>query len=350
MSRWRRRTLVAAALLAIVCAIVFEALTHVGRGWLEGEPFYRGRPASYWAAEIECWTSTDPDWLRIQTYVRRPASPRWLGGLLPQPQWPGLLDGDRDGLAVLQALSNHPSAEVRDWARIGIERLDNAERGPVKINHPSVILTAQLFEVDEALYSKVAEQKWVSMDEWAKFEQISLDGSEKQKAEESLFELVAKEKPLRPAEEIKIDDGKEATLLSLTDEIQCLPSPMQRRTGQTEPQKVSVGLVLDTHVQVTADARFVRLQLTEKSREIEGIDRVPVMLDSSGTETAAEIACVKEATFSIPRTIPDGGTLLLRVQHRPEATRKKNRWLVLEIVPRIYIEEEERNRKRGHGR
>ena len=150
MKRWSRRTLVTAALLAIVCAIVFEAVTDVGRGWLGGEPFYRGRPASYWAAEIECWTSTDPDW-RTQTYVRRSVSPRWLGRLLPQPQWPGLLDGDRDGLAVLQALSNHPSAEVRDWARIGLERLDTAERGPVKIKHPSVILTARLFEADEAL-------------------------------------------------------------------------------------------------------------------------------------------------------------------------------------------------------
>jgi hypothetical protein len=341
MKRWSRRTLVAAALLAIVCAIVFEAATHVGRGWLGGEPFYRGRPASYWAAEIGCWTSTDPDW-RTQTYVRRPVAPRCLGGLLPQPQWPGLLDGDRDGLAVLQALSNHPSAEVRDWARVGLERLDNAERGPVKVKHPSVILTARLFEVDEALYGKVAEQKWVSMDEWARFEQVSLQGPEKQKAEESLFDLVAKEKPLRPAKEIEIADGKAATLLSLTDEVHCLPSPIQLRTCQREPQTVDVGLVLDAQVQVSWDRRFVRLKLTEKSREVEGIDRVPVMLDPGGKEIAAEIACVKEATFSTPRTIPDGGTLLLPVQHRPEATRKKNRWLVLEIVTRIYIEEEER--------
>ena len=341
MNSWGRRTLVAAALLALVCAIVFEAVTHVGRGWWGGEPFYRGWPASYWAAEIESWTSTDPDW-RTQTYVRRPVSPRWLGGLLPKPQWPSLLDGDRDGLAVLQALSNHPSAEVRDWARVGIERLDNAERGPVKIKHPSVILTAQLFEVDETLYSKVAQQKWLSMDEWEKLERIFLHGPEKQIAGESLFDLVAKEKPLRPAKEIEIDDGKEAMLLSLTDEVHCLPSPIQLRTGQREPQAVNVGLVLDAQVQVSWDRRFVRLKLTEKSREVEGIDRVPVMLDPSGKETAAEIACVKEATFSIPRTIPDGGTLLLPVQHRPEATRKKNRWLVLEIVTRIYIEEEER--------
>src|SRR5262245_35050087 len=143
VSRRTSRTLLAAALLAIVCAIVFEAVTHVGRGWLACEPFYGGRPASYWAAELECWTSTDPDW-RTQTYVRRSVSPRWLANLFPQPQWPGLLDGDRDGLAVLQALSNHSSAEVRDWARIGIERLDNTERGSIKIKHPTVILTAQL--------------------------------------------------------------------------------------------------------------------------------------------------------------------------------------------------------------
>jgi hypothetical protein len=44
-----------------------------------------------------------------------------------------LLNGDPDGLPVLQELRSHPNEKVRDWARVGIERIHkNTERGPHK--------------------------------------------------------------------------------------------------------------------------------------------------------------------------------------------------------------------------
>ena len=44
MKRWLRYTGIVALFLALAFAIVFEATTHVARGWVRGEAFYEGRP------------------------------------------------------------------------------------------------------------------------------------------------------------------------------------------------------------------------------------------------------------------------------------------------------------------
>jgi hypothetical protein len=70
MKRRLWRIVIAGALLVIGGTILFESVTGVGRGWWNGEPFYAGRPASYWANEIERWETQHPDW-EMQTYTRR---------------------------------------------------------------------------------------------------------------------------------------------------------------------------------------------------------------------------------------------------------------------------------------
>lgn len=129
----KRWTLPAAgALVGIALAVYFEP-THCVRGWLWGEAFFHGRPTSYWAEEIEQreYTETIQFGSPWEVYRRRPRWPEWAWRFFPeqQAQWPGLLDGDAEGLAVLQELRNHPSEEVREWAEIGINRLTNQERG-----------------------------------------------------------------------------------------------------------------------------------------------------------------------------------------------------------------------------
>jgi hypothetical protein len=126
------------AIATVALAAYFEP-THCVRGWLRGEAFYQGRPTSYWAEEIQRWEY----WFRIlegdgagtKYYARRPSWPQPLVPYLPEQEaaWPTLLDGDVAGLAVLQELQTHPSEEVRDWARVGIERTRNKQRGPWKV-------------------------------------------------------------------------------------------------------------------------------------------------------------------------------------------------------------------------
>ena len=60
-------------------------------------------------------------------------------------------------------------------------------------------------------------------------------------------------------------------------------------------------------VQLTPDRRFVHVNFVEETREVEGIEKVKVVVDLvTGKEAAAEIVSLKESTLSKIRYIPDG--------------------------------------------
>jgi hypothetical protein len=348
MGRRLRRGLIAAALLSIAWGVFFETVTRVGRGWLAGEPFYSGRPASYWACEIEKWETQDPEWRTVRTYTRPSGYPRWMQRFLPEAQWPRLLDGDPEGLAVLQSLRKHPSIDIQDWAHIGVERLKNDERGPYKFTPLDVVFTAELFEVDEDFYKRVTKAaKWHSLAECEQMESVFLTPTEIKPARESLFNLLDRQKLLTSVTDKKIKDGADAVLLSSVKTTTCLPSAAQVRKGNKEPQVIEEGLAIHVQGQVTFDKRYVRLKFVEKGTELEGIDKITVVLDDKGSEGTGAVAAVKESVFSIARNVPDGGSILLPLQYRPASAKEKGRWLVVRVQPRIYMEEEERRIQAG---
>jgi hypothetical protein len=201
-----------------------------------------------------------------------------------------------------------------------------------------VIMKARLYEVDEAFHNKVAKAKWLSK---ADLEELEI----KPPAGDPLFALLAKQKPFLAGKEINIDPGKEGVLLAAIKPINCLPTPDQLRQGKKGPQTIDEGFTLIAQVHISADRRFVRARFLEKSLEIEGIEKVKVVVDDKGTEAVGESVSAQEASFSQARYIPDGGSILLSLRSRPPAVRKNERWLVAEITPRIYIEEEERARR-----
>src|ERR1019366_7855340 len=55
MKKWLRRILIAALLVGLILVCLYEAATHVGRGWLRGEAFFDGRPTSYWRYQVDQW-------------------------------------------------------------------------------------------------------------------------------------------------------------------------------------------------------------------------------------------------------------------------------------------------------
>jgi hypothetical protein len=202
-----------------------------------------------------------------------------------------------------------------------------------------VIMKARLYEVDEAFHNKLAKAKWLSK---ADLEELET----KPPGDSPLFALLAKEKPFLAGKEVNIDPDKEGVLLTATKPINCLPTPDQLRQGKKGPQTIHEGFTLSAQVHLSADRRFVRAKFLEKSLEIEGIEKVKVVVDlKEGTEAVGEFVFAKEASFSQARYIPDGGSILLPLHYRPRAVKNSDRWLVAEITPRIYIEEEERTRR-----
>lgn len=205
----------------------------------------------------------------------------------------------------------------------------------------SVILQARLYEVDEDFHKKLTSLKRRSLDEE---EKLFLDG--KKTDADEVFALLAKQTRVQAGDEVKTDNGLAATLLSKQQAVICLPRPDHLRTAK-EPQTILEGIVFRGEVTVSADRRVVRVRLTEKATDIVEIRKVKVLVDNDGKEEDAEIAFVKESGQTQALECADGGSVLALVQHRPKALRDRNRWYVLSITTRIFMEEEERNVRLG---
>lgn len=221
------------------------------------------------------------------------------------------------------------------------------EVGPQPVDM-HVIVQASLYEVDESIHRKLAKAKRLTKEDFEKLERIFLgiDPPLKQPDEaEALLKRLARQKPLVTGKDIYIDIGQQAILLSWKKTKRCLPSPEQLRKGDSGPQIVQEDMSLRIQVQVSADRRFVRARLTEKSVAIEDVEKVDAF-DANGNEVKAEIAFLKELTLSQTRDLPDGGSFLLPLQFRSGNARDGKR-LVAVIVPYIYIEEEERLIRQG---
>jgi hypothetical protein len=221
----------------------------------------------------------------------------------------------------------------------GAQPKPDTDPKPNKSSEIYVIMKARLYEVDETFHNKLAKAKGLSREELEELEA-------KPPVDRPLFALLEKLTPILTGKETNIDLGKEGVFLTQSKSINCLPTPDQLRQGKKDQQTIDEGFTLSVQVHLSADRRFVRAGFQEKSLEIDAIEKVTVVVDpKEGTEAKGEFVFTKEASVSQTRYIPDGGSILLPLHFRPRAVRNNDRWLVAEITPRIYIEEEERARR-----
>lgn len=203
-----------------------------------------------------------------------------------------------------------------------------------------VTVKTRLYEVNAAFRNRLAKAKWLSKADLEELES-------KPPVNDPLFAKLAKQKPSRVGKVIDIDPGKTGMLLTVTKPGKYLPTPEQLRQGNRDPQTIHEGFTLNVQVHVSADRRFVRARLQEKNLEIEGIEQIRLLVDNQGNQIVGERISTKEVSVSQTRTIPDGASILLLLNYRSAELRKSNHWWVVEITPRIYIEEEERIRRGG---
>jgi len=203
-----------------------------------------------------------------------------------------------------------------------------------------VVAKAELYEVDDAFYGKLKAAKRLSRQDLEESETKFLAGVPQPR--DPLFETLTKQKPVLAGDEIKVDSGFEATLLSRHQAITCLPNRAQIYKGDKSPQAVLTGVSFLGGMHISSDRRYVRIRLTEKAVDLQQIDRMKVTEDKAGNDVNVETPLLKETTHTQVLNIPDGGTILVAVHERPPALLDKSRWWVLSITPRIYIEEEEK--------
>ena len=248
--------------------------------------------------------------------------------------------------ALLSATDTSETIEVLNGTRL-VVRANAAQHAEIPAMlqairiHGDVLVAVKtrLYEVGAAFYTTVSKARRLTQEELAEVEGNLIVGNPPK--DESLFKRLEKQTLILDGEEVAIDNGQQAALLSRHRAVRCLPSPDQVRRGEKDRQTVLEGISFLGGVQVTYDRRFVRIKLTEKATELQRIEKVKVW-DTTGKEVEAELPILDETIHSRAFIIPDSGSVLVPVHFRPPSLRAKDRWWVLSITPRIVIEEEER--------
>jgi hypothetical protein len=196
-----------------------------------------------------------------------------------------------------------------------------------------VSVKARLYEVDHALYRKVAGARRLSLNDLEKLEQQFLAGPAPKG--ESLWKLVGAQKAVLTGDEVTMDNGREAAVLS---RHRAFLFPAPRQAGG--PPAVLEGVAFLAAARVTSDGRYAWLRLTEKAAEVKGVSRTGVP-GQKGREARADAPLLDRDVYAQDLVIPDGGSALVPVRYRPPSARARDRWWVLDVTPRIRIEEEE---------
>jgi hypothetical protein len=202
----------------------------------------------------------------------------------------------------------------------------------------AIVLNTRLLEVDAASYKKVAAVKRIYGRDCEQEERRFTEG--KAAKPDPLWEELEKQKPLLQGQEVKLDSGQEALVLSWQKAGTCLPAPAETRKPDDPRQSFLEGVSFAAAMRISPDRRYVRLTLTEKAVELRGLSKVQAVLAKG--ELDSEVPVLDETVHLQALEIPDGGTLHVPVHYRSAWAKAKNRWWVLSITPRIYIEEEER--------
>jgi hypothetical protein len=107
------------------------------------------------------------------------------------------------------------------------------------------------------------------------------------------------------------------------------------------------GMTFETGVNVTADRRLVDVKLAQHTRELIDIGKELVADPATGDDVNVDVPRFLALSTSMTLRAEDGQPIVVPVHYRPPGVGNKERLLILLVRPVIYIEEEERIRKKG---
>jgi hypothetical protein len=201
----------------------------------------------------------------------------------------------------------------------------------------TVIVRADLYEVDEAFYRKRIEADLADPVAARRFGSL---------IKEKVVDRLRMRASLVQTSRTTMRNGQTGRLVSMRHAFTYLARPRQ---GEPKDEDYAVdfhGVVFGAKVGVSADRRFVSLRLTEQVRELLEIGKKNVVDPATGDEATVKAPSFAEASRTRTVEVGDGLRVVVPVRMRLRGTEKKGRMLVLLVHPVIRIEEEERERRR----
>jgi hypothetical protein len=168
---------------------------------------------------------------------------------------------------------------------------------------------------------------------------------------DKLEKAVRKHSTLVKSGEVRIANGRAATFFSLRKAFSYLAVPPKVAKAPEDVYRVGfTGLSMKARAVVSADRRYVTLQITQTTTDLLAIRKQPLGTGARGKQGTVEVPHLDETTSAKAVTVGDGGDVLVPVHARHSRARGKGKVLVVVVRPTIYIKEEEEERKRLNGK
>jgi hypothetical protein len=234
---------------------------------------------------------------------------------------------DKTGDSTLEEVNGSRLVIITDAAHHAeIKELLAAARRRIDLR---VDFKSELYEIERKVYEK-------------EFKDKLKDGKAAVVEEKVVEELHTRGSRLKDAT-AHAGDSETATIFSLRRAFTYIrkpaapPTPAVRGSGLT-------GLRVSATVSVTADRRFVRLKCANRTTELVAIKKRTVTNPDDGSEVETEVPDLTESSATFNITIGDGGPILVPVTLADGNDRERVRLLL--VRPTIYIEEEEKERRK----
>ena len=194
----------------------------------------------------------------------------------------------------------------------------------------AVNIHGELIEIDRAYFEKQIKPKLAKEPE-GKRDRLLLD----QGAAAAIHKKAVEAK----TNDRRIGNGKSALYLSQRTAF----------TYQDKGKKVSVGyhgVVLRISVQVSADRRFIRMNLTQSVTELIEINKIQLPAKPGEEPITVETPNLRKTETTVTAEIDDGLWVLLPLSYTRRGDTAKKTVLLALVQPTIYIGEEEREKLR----
>jgi hypothetical protein len=200
----------------------------------------------------------------------------------------------------------------------------------------SVVMNARLYEIDAADYAKRVAPLLKKDKEGNRPAVVHID--------QKTFDFVVKQKVVVESDFVKLRPYRASAFLSKQTAFRYAAEP---RGGQKAVGAGLSGVSFRVKARVSPDRRFLRLEIAQQVNQLVKIDKVQKLDLMSGKAVAFEAPNLRRSSLVGTVDVPDGGALLMPVDFLPAA--KGKAW-VLAARPIIWIEEEERERRRQGGK
>jgi hypothetical protein len=190
----------------------------------------------------------------------------------------------------------------------------------------SAVMNARLFEVDRAFFEKTVAPLFPAKDAPPV---VRLDGP--------TFQKFISIKPLAVSDGLRLRPGVESVFLS-----RHLPFRTPAGNGVE-------GVSLFIEPTFSANLRFIRLKITQKSTQLVGVKKIQVREERDGgfLIQPGEAPDLRTSTTTGVVQIPEMEPILMRLDYRPAGQAGNNKFWVMVARPMIWIDREARERYLG---